>query len=415
MLLLVTRGIPSRLLCLTFLSHLALAVEPDCVTITRANLVACAQAHSPLLGAELASSRAAEGRREAARPFLPSNPMVSGTLASRTGAAARATNWSVTLAQELELAGQSGVRVASAQKELQAQLHQVEVARAEIAEHVWLAWFDALAAKERAALAVRIERATLAVSTTVQAMTSHGLASPVEATVADAAAVRASRARLESARAAVSAEVQLRSLLGAPSRLDVAGPLEPLQPGEAPSLRPEVRALEASRQALSQRLEVLRRSRVPNATVSLFAQNDGFDERVFGVGLGIPIPLPQPLGRTRTGEVSEVTALETRLEHELEQLNRTFSSDRELAKAAWESASQTRALYTAERIERARQGLTAIAEQLAAARLPVRSALGDQESLVELLQAEVEARHASCVASVHLVRALGGSLEGGAL
>ena len=90
MLSLVTRGIPSRLLCITFFSHLALAAEPDCVTITRVNLVACAQVNSPLLLAELASSRAAEGRREAARPFLPSNPMVSGTLASRTGATARA-------------------------------------------------------------------------------------------------------------------------------------------------------------------------------------------------------------------------------------------------------------------------------------------------------------------------------------
>ena len=416
MLSLVPRGIPSRLLCVTFFSHLALASEPDCATINRANLVACAQAHSPLLDAELASSRAAEGRREAARPFLPTNPMVTGTLGSRTGANMSATNWSVTLAQELELAGQSGVRVDAADKELEAQRQHVEAAKAEIAEQVWLAWFDALAAKERAELAVRIEQATLLVSATVQAMASHGLASPVEAAVADATSVRASRARLEAERDASAGEVRLRSLLGAPSRIEVAGQLEPLRSSEdVAAERPEVRALESQKQASAGRLEVLRRSRVPNATVSLFAQNDGFDERVFGVGLGIPIPLPQPLGRTRAGEVAEAIGVQARLDHELTQLNRNLTSDRELAKAAWESAAQTRALYSAERLERARQGLTAISEQLAAARVPVRDALNYQQVLVELLQADVDARYAWCVASVRLVRARGGSLEGGAL
>ncbi|MDP3154368.1 MAG: TolC family protein [Archangium sp.] len=415
MISLVPRGMPSRLLCVTLLSHVA-AAELDCATITRGNLVACAQANSPLLAAELASSRAAEGRKEAARPFLPTNPVVSGSLASRTGADARATNWSVTLAQELELAGQSGVRVASADQELEAQRQQVEVAKAAIAEQVWLAWFEALAAKERAELAVRIEQATQLVATTVQGMTSHGLASPIDAAVADAASVRASRARLEAARDASSGEVRLRSLLGAPSRLEVAGPLEPLRSiDDVATERPEVRTLESQKQASAGRLEVLRRSRVPNATVSLFAQNDGFDERVFGVGLGIPIPLPQPLGRTRAGEVAEAIGVQARLDHELTQLNRTLTSDRELAKAAWESAAQTRALYSGERLERARQGLTAISEQLAAARVPVRDALHYQQVLVELLQADVDARYALCVASVRLVRARGGSLEGGAL
>lgn len=416
MLSLVTRGIPSRLLCVTLLSSLARAAEPECTTITRANLVACAQAHSPLLAAELASSRAAEGRRDAARPFLPTNPMVTGTLASRTGPDARATNWSVTLAQELELAGQSGLRVASAERELAAQREQVEVARAELAEQVWLAWFDALAAKERAQLALRIEQATLTVSTTVQGMATQGLASPVDAAVADAAAVRTSRSKLEALREATASEVRLRSLLGAPSRLELSGQLEPLRSDEVRAReRPEVRALESLKQASSSRIEVLRRSRVPNATLSLFAQNDGFDERVFGVGLGIPIPLPQPLGRTRSGEVAEAIGVEARLEQELTQLNRSLTSDRELAQAALDSASQTRALYSVERLERARRGLTAISEQLAAARLPVRDALGSQQALVELLQADVEARHALCVASVRLQRARGVSLEGGAL
>jgi outer membrane protein, heavy metal efflux system len=396
------------------------AASADCSLITRSNLVSCAAEHSPLLAAELATSRAAEGKREAARPFLPSNPVVIGSLASRTGQDARATNWSVTLSQELEIAGQSGLRVDVADGELSAQQHQVAVARASVAEQTWLAWFDAVAAREGAVLAAELEKASVALSTTVQGMATHGLASSVDAAVADAAAVRASRARLEAANEAIVTEVRLRTLLGAQTRLEFTGALQPLDPDTdtnagASGGRPETLALAALKRSASKRVELLRRSRAPNPSVSLFAQNDGFDERVFGVSLGLPIPLPQPVGRTRAGEVAEAVGDEGRLAAEAAQLERGLASDRELAAAAWESSVQARALFTAERLERARQALAAIAEQLAAARIAVRAALADQQALMELLQGDLASRHALCAASVRLRRATGASLEGGDL
>jgi cobalt-zinc-cadmium efflux system outer membrane protein len=341
---------------------------------------------------------------------------VTGSLASRTGGASRATNWSVTLAQELEIAGQSGLRVDTAHGELEAQRHQVAVVRADVAEQVWLAYFEALAAKERAALAARAERAAAAVSLTVQGMAAQGLTSSIDAAVADAAAVRASRTRLEAERERGASELRLRTLLSAPATVEVGGTLEPLAfKAEAAAARPEQLALEALRLASARRVELLRRSRAPNPTLSLFAQNDGFDERVFGVGLGFPIPLPQPVGRTHEGEIAEAAGVEARLQAELQQLRRRVDSEQALARAAWDTSLQARALYSPERLERARAGLTAIAEQLAAARIPVREALVSQQALVELLQAEVGARHELCVASVRLVRASGGSLEGGGL
>lgn len=416
--LLVPRGPAPRSSCViaALLSLRALAGEPDCSAITRGNVVACAEASSPLLAAELASSRAAEGRVEAARPFLPSNPVVTGSLGTRTGGGSRATNWSVTLAQELELAGQSGLRFESADGELDAQRHQVAVVRADVAEQVWLAYFEVLAAKERGALAANIERASAAVALTVQGMAAQGLASSLDAVVADAVAVRATMTRLEAERDRGASELRLRSLLGAPGSTEVAGTLEPLRIEAATgAARPERLALEALQRASARRVELLRRSRAPNPTVSLFAQNDGFDEKVFGVGLGFPLPLPQPVGRTRAGEIAEASGLEARVQAELEQLSRRIDSEQALARTAWATSVQARALYSPERLDRARAGLTAIAEQLAAARIPVREALVSQQALVELLQAEVEARHGLCVASVRLVRATGGSLEGGAL
>ena len=414
---LVFRGSSSLVPCvLVFLAPASIAAEPDCGALDRLTLVACAEARSPSITAELASVRAAEGRREAGRPFLPANPMVSGSLASRTATAGRALNWSVTLAQELEIAGQSGLRVDAAEHELRAQQHQVAVARAEVAEQAWLAWFGALAARERLELTTKLERASTGVSTTVQAMWAQGLASNIDAAIADAAAVRASQARLEAERELASAEVQLGSLLGLSNPGPITGELEPLRFTEAANpARPELLALEAMQAGSSKRVELLRRGRAPNPTLSLFAQNDGFDERVFGVGLGIPIPLPQPIGRTAAGEIADALGREARQQAELERLSRALWAERELAAKAWATALKSRALYSSERLERARQGLAAITEQVTAARLSVREALIAQQALTELLQAEVTARHHLCVASVRRIRASGGSLEGGDL
>lgn len=409
-----SRGSPSRLLSVIVIALPALGAEPECGSITRANLVACAEAQSPALAAELASLRAAEGRKEAARPFLPANPQLSGSLGSRTSADARALNWSVTLAQEWEIAGQSGLRVDTAERERAAQAHQVAVARAEVAEQAWLSWFRWSAATERVALSVRLEEASAAVSRTVQGMGVQGLSSPVDAAVADAAAVRASQARLTAQQEQRAAELDLRTLLGS-AAVVAPGQLEPLRWSEAPAaVRPELLALEALQQASSRRVELLRRGRAPNPTLSLFAQNDGFDEKVFGVGLGLPIPLPQPIGRTAAGEIAEAVGREARQQAELERLTRSLKAEQALAMSAWDTAVQARALYAPERLARARRGLDAIGEQVAAARLPVREALVAQQALMELLLAEVSSRHELCVASVRQVRARGGSLEGGA-
>jgi len=387
----------------------------DCAAVSRENVVQCAQAQSPTLLAEQASVRAGEGRRDAARPFLPSNPVVSASVASRTSAQASALNWYVTLEQQLEIAGQSWVRTEAAERELEAARHQLLVARAEVAELVWNAFFLALASKERAALATEVQRASAAVAATVEGMRANGLASPVEASVADAAAVRATQNRLGLERQRREALTRLATLLAREGLSDLDGVLEPLNVEGDATTRPERLALEALREAATKRIESLKRDRAPNPTLSVFAQNDGFDERVLGVGVGLPIPLPQPVGRTNAGQIAEAVALEERARAQLLQLERSLGAEKTLAAADLEDRKQARALYSRERLERARAGLVALTEQLQAGRLSVREALTTQQALVELLEADVDARLALCVASVRWRRAQGLSLEGGAL
>ena len=411
----IARGVCPRAaaLMLVALSSGARAAEPACTEVlSRRTLISCGLNNSPTLSAELASARASAARREAARPFLPSNPTVGATIGSRVSADARATNWSVTLAQELEVAGQSVLRVDVADDELRAANSQVQVVRAEMAERLWVAWFETIAARERIRLAALLEKATGEVARTARGMTANGLASSIEATAADAAWVGVTERRLEAERAARGALLRLQSLTGQRVELIADSGLAALRLEGAGDTRPELRALESLKEASSRRVQLLRRSRAPNPTVTLFAQNDGFNERVFGVGIGLPIPLPEPVGRTNAGEIAEALAAEERVQADLEGMLRRLATERELADSDVLAASEKRALFSTERLDGATRALQALSAQLSAGRLTVREALISQQSLVELLQSELATREAACLASVRAARARGLSLEG---
>lgn len=393
-----------------------IALTPCSGTLTRRTVAACALASSPALGVELASVRAGEGRREAARPILPSNPALSGTLSSRSSPTGQSLNWSVGLSQELEISGQRGLRLEVAEGELRAQAQRVAATRAAVAEAAWLGYFRAIAARERLALAIKSEIATQTVAATVRGMATAGLTSEVDADVAEAVALRASQDRLKAEEQLAVSQAQLRFVVGGGPVLEATGDLEPLKGAAAAlQLRPELLALREEQAALGIRVDLLRRTRLPNPTLSLFAQNDGLDERVLGVGLSIPIPLPQPVGRTLAGDIAEGAALADRAGAAADRMRRELQVELEVATAEYESSTRTLSLYTPERAQRASARLESIAAQVKAARVPVRDVLVAQQALVEQLKSELDAREAACAASVRLTRAAGLSLEGGSL
>ena len=143
-------------------------------------------------------------------------------------------------------------------------------------------------------------------------------------------------------------------------------------------------------------------------------QNDGFNERVFGVGLSLPITLPQPVGRTYAGEIAESQALSRRARTEAEQARREIRLDLANARASFAATRAQSELYTPERLGRADQSLRAIASEIEAGRLAVRDAIVSQQSLVDVLRAGLETRKNLALGSVDLALAAGYPLERGA-
>jgi cobalt-zinc-cadmium efflux system outer membrane protein len=192
--------------------------------------------------------------------------------------------------------------------------------------------------------------------------------------------------------------------------IPVSGTLEQ----QALRLRGELAAAEAERHVLEQRLSVVRRERVPNLTVSAFAERSELADQIMGVGLSIPLPLPSPIGRTRAGEIAEIIGNIRAAESSLELVRRRVRVEVARASAAYEARTEASALFAGDLVNRARADLRALGEGIASRQLSLREALVSQRSLIELLQTDIDTRLARALAWVELRRVAGLPLLPGA-
>lgn len=411
----------------TFLGSPTRAQEAPCGThVTRANLIPCALRASLAVKAQRDELDAARGRQIAVSPLLPSNPTLSLSASRRSEGGREATNWYATLSQELEIAGQRGLRRDSAEANVESQRKRVLLSEREAAARALGAFFDALAAREEQELALRLTAVTKAVAVVAHAKSDKGLIAPVDADVADAGALRAERNRLSAERHLASAHALLATLLGmdpAVAKVEVDGELTPLSSADEyarsasaadQSQRPELQALDAQRRSMELRASAFRRSRVPNPTLSAFAQNDGFNERVLGLGIAFPIPIPGNVGRTYNGEVAESEALARRAATDRERAKREIRLAIATAAQAFESRRRELEAFSPELVRNAETSLRALGQEVESGRLTVREAVIAQQSLIELLQTYVAARLELGLASVDLALAAGVPLERGA-
>ena len=394
-------------------------------------VIRCALEQSPEVRAEEQALAALRGRRTAGETLLPSHPTLAVSLAQRTprGVQApaqdptRTLNWYVTLSQEIEIAGQRGVRLDVADAAVAAQVRRVAVAQQEVIAAVLTAYYSLWSAQREQQLAVELSEVADRLSKVASARAAQALLAPVESRVAQAEATRLTLLGLEARQRTMTAQAILATLVGlsatAPPSIDVQA-VEP-DPRVLPeptddlaaliarslTLRGELAAAEMERSMLSQQVRLLRRARVPNVTLSAFAQSDGFDELVFGGGLAMGLPLPAPLGPSRRGEIREAQARVAQSEAELERVRRRVQQEVWQAAAAHRAQMEALALLTPAVVAQARMDLRALAQAVGARQLSLREALLSQRTLIELLQAQLHAQRGLLLSRVELLRATG--------
>ena len=392
-----------------------------CASVLDADaVVRCALAASPEVRQARAQLDAAAGRRTTAEVWLPSNPTVGGTLALRHRPApdnATVLNWSVAISQELEIAGQRGARVDAAAAETAAIARRVAVAEQEVAAAALSAYYEAIAAREAHRFALDLVQTAQALAVYAEGRAREELVAGVEADVARAEATRIGLFRFEAERRVQETRTALAVLLDVdeqtlvlPDALLVTAPAD-LPPGpleeQALRLRGEIAAAEMERQVLERRLVLLRRERVPNPTLSVFAERGEINDQILGVGLSLPLPLPSPVGRTRAGEIAETLAQIQAAESSGDLIRRRVRIEVAHAAATFKARQSGAGLFATDLLTRGRADLAALREAISSRQLSLREGLQWQRTLIELLQGDIEARLGRALAWVDLRRVVG--------
>ncbi len=410
----------AALATIVVLPTMARAEEVDCRTkVTRNNLVPCALAASRSVQEQQKSLEAIQGRKISVSSILPSNPALAFSTARRGAKATEPTsiNWYATLSQEIEIAGQRATRVKAVDAELTAQDKRIVLGKRKVALRAWTAFFEFAAAAQEQQLMARLLAASQRMATASRARADKGVGAIVEADVAEAATLKILQSKLAANSSLTSAQANLDLIFARSASeppLIVEGDLSPLPVPDASltsaerlANRPEVQLLDAERQANLRRADAYRRARIPNPTLSVFAQNDGYNEHVLGLGMAFPIPLPMPVGRTYAGEIAESEALAERSSIEGLRVEQELRFEIITAYAAYDSHRQLVDNITPDRIRRAEEALRQLASEIEAGRLAVRDALLIQQQLIDFLATNIAERRALSLASANLIHALG--------
>lgn len=408
----------------------AQADDASCQQISRSNVVRCALAASLTARSEQLRLESFDGRRQTASVLLPSNPALSlvgaYTVDQSLQAADRQFLWSATVSQEIEVAGQRGARLDLVSAETRGQRARLTAAQRETAASALIAYFDALAAQEELKIADRLAALAVALKTVAHARAQAGVASPLEAQLAESAAARLLTAQIGAQQRVATTGAALAAIVGldpSVTRPRVDGELAPLPVSHASgravvegaiSRRAELVVAAAEKEAYGRRVALYERLRIPNPTLSVFVRSDWIAERSAGVAIGLPIPLPSPVGRTYAGEIAEANSLAHRADAETARLQRAVRLEVATALETVSARRRQAELYRPEQVRMTEDALRSIAEELEAQRLPVRDALLTQQGLIDYLYASIEARRTLCQASVVLAQAAALPIEAGA-
>lgn len=275
----------------------------DTVTLTLPEVQRLATRQNPVYLAERQEAAIARGEQRQAR--LPRfNPEVSVESPGIAGGSVGEFESSVM--QEIEWAGQRGLRSRAAGIGVtRARATVQNAARLAVAD-ASLAFYRTMAARRRLDLAQRMLTLNERLVTAVRIQANEGEISVLEANLAELESGRARARVLAARRAASSAELELKRLVGLPSdqpvRIADSASL-PMAPAArtlvedslvagALARRADVAARTAAAQEFAARADLARREAIPNVRAGVLARRDDGDGGArIGVGLGIGLPV----------------------------------------------------------------------------------------------------------------------------
>lgn len=298
----------------------------------------------------------ARGKLTTARLISPFNPTIEGQGGPRRipGEGNR-TDYGVGVSMEIEIAGQRGLRINEAEKNLQ----RVEAGfqdfartfRAKLAR----AFYQAVVARERLALQRRVENLNRTLVDVTKIKFKAGDVSGLEVNVSVVRYGQSRKETLDADRNLTQALLELRRLIGAEEsfipqdKLDVALPSIPPATilNRALANRPDLGARRYELQRAEAEIALVRRQVLPNPTFGFSFTREGTGDKILLGGVSIPLPV----FNRRQGELESLEARRIQARSELLALEKEIQKEVNQAINQWETARQGAGLFQREVIE----------------------------------------------------------------
>ena len=296
------------------------------------------------------------GRLTTARLISPFNPVVEGQGGPRrmpgegTGA-----DYGVGVTMELEVAGQRGLRITEAERNLQrAEAGFQDFART-FRGRLARAFYQAVAARERLALQRRIEELNRNLLDVTKIKFAAGDVSALEVNVAIVRYGQTRKETFDAEENVTQALFELRRLIGLQESFIPEGKLEPsVAPPTAASVleralasRPDLLARRYELQRAEAEIALVRRQNFPNPTVGLSFNREGSGDKIVHGGISIPFPI----FNRRQGEIASLDARRLQIRSELAALEKEIRKEVDQAVSRWQTAQRNIELFQRDILE----------------------------------------------------------------
>ncbi len=389
--------------------------------VSLGGILAYADRYSPVLAVARSTRSRAEAARVAASILLPTNPEVTVAAGPRFGASGRGIDVTVTLMQQIQVAGERGLRIDAADRLRDITDAEIEQMRWAVHCDVHEAFHRALVERDLLRLAERVVTFQQEVLLVVQRQIAAGETAPLALRLAQAEVAQAQQVLVAAQQAFLVSRIRLAQLSGWPA----AAPPMPNGTADAPQDPPPVDFLAAlARERLpSLRAAALRireaearadladREAWPRPSVGLqysregTLASEGLVESVLGI-VSIPIPSFQ----TNQGERALARADATVAQAELGAAQQLLDGQIAQARSEVVAAAQRARTYGTEILPRFEENLTLLRRSFELGEIDILALSAGLERFLRIQSDALGAQQDYFVALAALERVVGAEL-----
>lgn len=399
--------------------HAAFQADPAAGSdVSLAGILAYADQHSPVLAVARSTRSRADAARVAASIVLPTNPEVSLAAGPRIGAAGTGVDVEVGLRQQVQIAGERGLRIDAANRLRDLTDAEIEQMRWAVHCDVHAAFHRTLVEQERTRLAERVVAFQKEVLRVVERQIAAGETAPLTLRLAQAEVAQAQQVRVATQQVFFASRIRLAQLSGWPVSTppmpsgSVDSPRDPPSQDRLSAVAgqrlPSLRAGAARIREAEARVTLAAREAWPRPSVGVQYQREGNPgtEGAYDIVMGA-ISIPIPSFQRNQGERARAAADRTVAEAELDATRRLLEGQIAEARSEVVAAAERTRAYGSEILPRFEENLTLLRRSFELGEIDILALSSGRERFLRIQSDALLAQQDYFVALAGLERVVG--------